>query len=337
MPYNTERLGLGIEENPGTNESGRTRARCGGVGEGDETKDVRARFRLADVNKVFARMECPVCFLSFKPPIYQCVNGHSFCSDCTDKLKKCPTCSYAMSQTRNYTLEAIVDEMLRKPCPNSTQGCSQRLFPEELEEHRRVCDNRIYTCPMNSIGICEWKGQRDFGLHQHVKEKHSWNTSQKFYTAWTITTPQYPMSFHYLHGKLFYFYRLLKNEVLYWVVRFIGPQQEAKKYYYIVTVSRKKFEQKLIIRQTCFDDCLDPDELIEGGLCVGVPVKALNDYMVKNEREKKHKILPILPMISTSISTSIGDSSDLENGINEIRSIEVEETDEESKSDLPLI
>ncbi|KAK9746627.1 hypothetical protein QE152_g5992 [Popillia japonica] len=63
--------GLGIEENPGTNESGRTRAArceggCGGVGEGDETKDVRARFRLADVNKVSGERKCIGVGIRFK-------------------------------------------------------------------------------------------------------------------------------------------------------------------------------------------------------------------------------------------------------------------------------
>lgn len=226
-------------------------------------------------------MDCPICFNPFKPPIYQCVGGHSFCSSCCKRLAKCPTCSRGMTRTRNYTLEAIVDELLMVPCPNANEGCLVRQHQEDIPQHLKVCEFRIYTCPTKFISVCDWHGRRR-NLYQHVKEKHDWNTQKRFGMAWTATHPQYPMSFHYLHEKMFYFYRLLKNETLYWVIQYIGPVREASNYYYDVTISKKNSKQKLMLSQVCFADELTPDEIIEAGLCVGVPLEALKQYKVKS-------------------------------------------------------
>ena len=39
---------------------------------------------------------CPVCFDAFRPPVYQCVNGHLICKSCLPNIEdssgRCPTC-----------------------------------------------------------------------------------------------------------------------------------------------------------------------------------------------------------------------------------------------------
>ncbi|CAH1954962.1 unnamed protein product [Acanthoscelides obtectus] len=56
--------------------------------------------------------ECPVCYVVFDSPIYQCLTGHSFCSTCYNSLSTCPICRVQISgePIRNFALEGIMKE-----------------------------------------------------------------------------------------------------------------------------------------------------------------------------------------------------------------------------------
>lgn len=229
-------------------------------------------------------MECPICYYPFKAPIHQCVTGHSFCSNCTKKLAKCPTCAMEMTRTRNFTLELVLEEVIMVACPNFDKGCRERLFQEEILTHQSICEYQTYICPMQFIGICNWSDNKK-ELYQHIEEKHHWNTQNRFFMHWTADDPQNPMSFHFLYDKMFYFCRLMKNQTLYWVVQYIGSAVDASNYSYILVIARKRSsKQKLVISQTCFDDSSTPEDIIDAGLCVGVPINTLKPYCAPNEK-----------------------------------------------------
>lgn len=57
--------------------------------------------------KLLNYFECPVCSHFMKPPIFQCLSGHSICNYCRPKVGQCPTCRANFGNTRNYTLEDL--------------------------------------------------------------------------------------------------------------------------------------------------------------------------------------------------------------------------------------
>lgn len=52
-------------------------------------------------------MQCPKCKDSMIPPIYECLAGHTICSECKSKSEKCPMCEGEIENTRNYVLEEV--------------------------------------------------------------------------------------------------------------------------------------------------------------------------------------------------------------------------------------
>jgi len=83
-------------------------------------------------------LECPVCTEPPTPPIYNCQTGHSVCSICKDLLDKCPLCDQKFAESRNYTLESIVEKSVFQ-CKYAEQGCTDLIEGSCLEKHRKVC------------------------------------------------------------------------------------------------------------------------------------------------------------------------------------------------------
>ena len=61
--------------------------------------------------------ECPICWRSFSSTLVPVtiVCGHSFCSDCSANLKKCPMCRRRLStgyqRVTNYSLLSLVERL----------------------------------------------------------------------------------------------------------------------------------------------------------------------------------------------------------------------------------
>ncbi|PVH61809.1 hypothetical protein PAHAL_3G126900 [Panicum hallii] len=85
-------------------------------------------------------LDCGVCFLPLKPPIFQCEVGHVVCSPCRDKLKATGKCHHVYGvATGSYRLchamERLV-ESIRVPCPHAAHGCTARPAYHDREGHR---------------------------------------------------------------------------------------------------------------------------------------------------------------------------------------------------------
>ncbi|KAG2560389.1 hypothetical protein PVAP13_8KG060000 [Panicum virgatum] len=86
-------------------------------------------------------LECSICFLPLKPPIFQCAVGHVLCSPCRDKLKdagRCHLCGVALAggYRRCHAMERVVD--------------SDPPAYHALEEHLRECIHAPCHCPPGS-------------------------------------------------------------------------------------------------------------------------------------------------------------------------------------------
>ncbi|XP_066360836.1 uncharacterized protein [Miscanthus floridulus] len=128
-------------------------------------------------------LDCGVCFLPLKPPIFQCKAGHAVCSVCRDKLKatgngKCHVCGVATGgYTRCHAMEHLV-ESIRFPCPNAIHGCTVRSTYYDQHCHR------LHTPCHCSGKACGFVGSTAT-LLDHFARAHDWPCATKVRAATT--------------------------------------------------------------------------------------------------------------------------------------------------------
>ncbi|KAI4963223.1 hypothetical protein ZWY2020_016954 [Hordeum vulgare] len=102
-------------------------------------------------------LDCGVCYLPLKPPIFQCVVGHVLCSQCRDKLvsaRSCHVCRAPMDggYRRSHDMEKLV-ESIRAPCPNAAYGCAAKPAYYDLQPHIHACQHGPCHCPEEACGF----------------------------------------------------------------------------------------------------------------------------------------------------------------------------------------
>ncbi|KAF8725911.1 hypothetical protein HU200_020479 [Digitaria exilis] len=117
-------------------------------------------------------LDCGVCFLPLKPPIFQCDVGHMLCLPCHDKLKgigKCDVCGVAVAggYRRCHGMERLVDS-LRAACPNAPYGCAATPPYHSREEHLLACPHAPRHCP---VAACGFAGSTA-ALGDHIASAH---------------------------------------------------------------------------------------------------------------------------------------------------------------------
>ncbi|CAN6358582.1 unnamed protein product [Urochloa humidicola] len=121
-----------------------------------------------------AGLDCGICFLPLKPPIFQCDVGHVVCSPCRDKLAargRCHVCRDPTGFRRCHAMEQVVDA-IRVPCPHAAHGCADRPTYHDRERHARECPHAPYRCPAEGAG-CGFAGSAP-ALAEHVAAVHGW-------------------------------------------------------------------------------------------------------------------------------------------------------------------
>ncbi|CAN6340670.1 unnamed protein product [Urochloa humidicola] len=121
-----------------------------------------------------AGLDCGICFLPLKPPIFQCDVGHVVCSPCRDKLAargRCHVCRDPTGFRRCHAMEQVVDAV-RVPCPHAAHGCADRPTYHDRERHARECPHAPYRCPAGGAG-CGFAGSAP-ALAEHVAAVHGW-------------------------------------------------------------------------------------------------------------------------------------------------------------------
>ncbi|TVU17710.1 hypothetical protein EJB05_33761, partial [Eragrostis curvula] len=119
-------------------------------------------------------LDCGVCFLPLKPPIFQCEVGHLLCSPCRDRLAaagKCHVCGIATAggYRRCHGMERLV-ESVRVSCPYAVHGCTARPAYYEQHGHRQTCAHAPCHCPAEG---CDFVGSTA-ALWDHFSGVHGW-------------------------------------------------------------------------------------------------------------------------------------------------------------------
>lgn len=96
--------------------------------------------------------DCPVCFETLLPPVYQCCNGHIICCNCIERIDICVECRVALSRKskiRNIALEKICSN-LYVDCANKNDGCGVKVTVEWLRNHLKVCPYTLVHFVINN-------------------------------------------------------------------------------------------------------------------------------------------------------------------------------------------
>lgn len=119
-------------------------------------------------------LQCPNCQEYMQPPIYQCVTGHTICNKCKMTAEKCPTCQVEISNTRNYILEDVTNNL--------------KLPSKLAKSNEAEVEDKEITCPLAN---CFDKFEL-LTIGAHFKEKHidhyHWNsfTLKNIYSYFNI-------------------------------------------------------------------------------------------------------------------------------------------------------
>ncbi|PNT71781.1 hypothetical protein BRADI_2g35472v3 [Brachypodium distachyon] len=119
-------------------------------------------------------LDCGVCFLPLKRPIFQCDVGHVVCSSCRDKLaptRRCHMCCAPLARgyRRCHAMEQLV-ESIRGSCPNAPYGCTVRMAYYDQHPHLQVCRHAPCHCPAEACGFV---GSTE-ALLDHFVVAHKW-------------------------------------------------------------------------------------------------------------------------------------------------------------------
>eukprot|EP00123_Amoebidium_parasiticum_P004043 comp15342_c0_seq1/m.12202 comp15342_c0_seq1/g.12202 ORF comp15342_c0_seq1/g.12202 comp15342_c0_seq1/m.12202 type:complete len:275 (-) comp15342_c0_seq1:699-1523(-) len=125
-------------------------------------------------------LDCPVCYNGMRPPIWQCVEGHTFCDQCKEKLADCHTCRMSLRVVcRNRALEEVVRRTMIA-CKHSEEGCEVKLPLNKLTEHEEKCTFRPITCPHYHgwrHKVCKWSGPVS-KVVEHLTKTHAVSVTQ---------------------------------------------------------------------------------------------------------------------------------------------------------------
>ena len=213
------------------------------------------------VDEIQEGLECAICLdVPKSHPIYQCDNGHIFCSSCHYRVIECPMCGVTVGCTRNLTAEKIV---ARYPqcCEYSKYGCTVRLIQVDRECHQLACQYKPVACPViacNDLLSLE-------GVVKHMDTCHQGSIFKcirpgTFTHTFTATYPtahkgrrastaqplavEVPGRF-VIDGHCFFGMCWNANgNVLAWVYM-AGTPDEGKKYAFKAKIKNKEFNEKL--------------------------------------------------------------------------------------------
>uniref|UniRef100_A0ACD5ZML2 Uncharacterized protein n=1 Tax=Avena sativa TaxID=4498 RepID=A0ACD5ZML2_AVESA len=124
-------------------------------------------------------LDCGVCHLPFKPPIFQCNIGHAICSSCHDELESaiaCHVCRTPFPSNGGYRRCHAMDHLvgsIRVSCPNAAHGCAAKMMPyHELRHHLPACSHGPPCyCPADG---CRFVGA-PATLLDHFTRVHGWH------------------------------------------------------------------------------------------------------------------------------------------------------------------
>lgn len=222
--------------------------------------------------------ECPVCSNFMKPPIFQCLSGHSLCNRCRPKLSNCPTCRTGFGNTRNYALESLSNG-IKFPCAYRDFGCKTILAVSDISKHELECKVQPYNCPFMEANRCPWDGAY-VDLIQHLKEQHpekcKFTNYAKVCAGFLYENTFADMYCMIINDDIFRvcYKRDKGHQNTYWAVQYVGPRSEAKKYSCEIGLVDTKHENRKLVRFDLCQELTNFDSMFNQ--CIMLPSNAVS-------------------------------------------------------------
>ncbi|KAJ3692274.1 hypothetical protein LUZ60_012624 [Juncus effusus] len=195
---------------------------------------------------VMELLECPVCAHSMFPPIHQCLNGHTLCSNCKLRVhNRCPTCRQELGDIRCLALEKVA-ESLELPCRFDVHGCPDVHPYLTKHKHESQCAFRPFNCPYagsdcDVVGdvaslVAHLRDEHKVDMHVGSTFNHRYvksNQRDVENATWMLTVFHCFGQYFCLHFEAF---QLGTAPVYMAFVRFMGDETEARNYNYSLEV-----------------------------------------------------------------------------------------------------
>ncbi|PKU61285.1 E3 ubiquitin-protein ligase SINAT3 [Dendrobium catenatum] len=190
-------------------------------------------------------LECPICTNFMYPPIHQCRNGHTLCSNCKTVHDWCPTCRLELGDIRCLALEKVA-ESLELPCKYSTLGCPEVFRYNTKHKHESQCLFRPYNCPYAG-SECFVNGAIPF-LVSHLRDDHKvdMHTGCTFNHRYVKSKPHevenatWMLTVFHCFGQYFCLhfeaFQIGTAPVYMAFLRFMGDENDARKFSYSLEV-----------------------------------------------------------------------------------------------------
>lgn len=238
-----------------------------------------------NLNNILSELECPVCSDYMHKEISVCESGHSICKICKDKCSACPVCKSRFGDTRNYTLEKVIDA-LKFSCKNKSLGCTVVLNPIEIYYHMQDCECETYTCPLAELTKCTWTGKTKL-IKDHLKIIHA-NLNTRYNTQDISTSVSFISAFK----TVFKVYRRYLSDIglVQWAVQCVGSKYIAEHYLFRVDFfDHDDIGYELSMTANCIPLCKDDEAFDNSKLCIHEEM--LKYYKVGNNYEHNLVIL----------------------------------------------
>jgi hypothetical protein len=235
-------------------------------------------------------LECPVCMEYMVPPIRMCQSGHNICSTCRPKLRECPTCRQPFLTVRNKALENL--SLLAKfQCPYRSYGCQLVFGQEEITKHKVLCLYRPYNCPLSKAeGImCEWSGIRD-DMKDHLHTQHR-NRLTEIEFLKEVLIRKYKREMKYSRviiacGEIFYQQFQVRDNVFYFVIQHVGPEEYDSKFQYNFTITSPEHAESVSFSFVAQSYTVDIDAIHRSGQCVKLFFDTVKNFLKENNNFK---------------------------------------------------
>ncbi|AES99099.1 putative aminoacyltransferase, E1 ubiquitin-activating enzyme [Medicago truncatula] len=190
-------------------------------------------------------LDCCNCSQPLTIPVFQCDNGHIFCSTCYPKLgNKRHKCSLRISSKRCKAIENLLLS-IEMSCPNVNHGCNEKISCIGKRKHEEECIHVPCCCPVSS---CDFVASSEV-LSKHFSDKHgdshikfSYGHSLIVYIKSNDETIVFQEE---TYGKLFILYNratLLGNAIN---ICCIGPNSFESEYRYYILARSQMCKLKL--------------------------------------------------------------------------------------------
>ncbi|CAO2198777.1 unnamed protein product [Urochloa humidicola] len=117
---------------------------------------------------------CDVCTKPLRPPIFQCTEGHIFCSSCCNKMPE-EECGLSSGCTgtiaRSLGMEHAVQSIL-VDCCHAEHGCAEKTAYYDNYKHKVLC--KLAPCKCPEPGCCFAGRVAEF--LDHLTTHHKWSS-----------------------------------------------------------------------------------------------------------------------------------------------------------------